>query len=209
MKLSRRDFLRSSTAAVLAPAMSMETFAQPALRPPSSGWDTGALRHVLPTVSDTRILLKASFNTPLSDAPRLRVGELTVEGQMTDTQGEHWSFFASDLAPNRPYRLSLIGAGSRLLSEPWDLATFPNPDERPREFRVLFFACAGGHEAMKFLPPGVRNLLLRRALSFRPDVPCSRQSCRCDATALGGELMRERGTTCDLHHSAGLSSPMP
>ena len=33
---------------------------------------------------------------------------------------------------------------------------------------MLFFSCAGGHEAMKFLPPAVRNRLFRRGLSFAP-----------------------------------------
>src|SRR4029450_6539156 len=38
----------------------------------------------------------------------------------------------------------------------------------PDRLRILFSSCAGGHEAMKFLPPAVRNRLLRRALSFEP-----------------------------------------
>jgi hypothetical protein len=43
------------------------------------------------------------------------------------------------------------------LCEPWSLATFPAPDEKPESFRVLFYTCAGGHEAFDFLPPAVRN----------------------------------------------------
>jgi hypothetical protein len=33
---------------------------------------------------------------------------------------------------------------------------------------VLFYTCAGGNEVFGFLPPSVRNRLLRRALSFEP-----------------------------------------
>src|SRR5215831_9694462 len=65
--------------------------------------------------------------------------------------------------------LSLTGPGGRALCEPWQLATFPGRDEQPQKARILFFTCAGGHEALTFLPTAVRNRLFRRALSFRPD----------------------------------------
>ena len=113
------------------------------------------MRHLLPAVSDSRLLIKASFNTPRAAAPIMRVGNTSVRGQMSDTRGEFWHFHATDLKPGRPYQLSLTDKGGRLLCEPWALSTFPGPDERPTQFRVLFFSCAGGHEAMKFLPPPV------------------------------------------------------
>src|SRR5215831_10723233 len=65
--------------------------------------------------------------------------------------------------------LSLTGPGGRALCEPWQLATFPGRDEQPQKARILFFTCAGGHEALTFLPTAVRNRLFRRALSFQPD----------------------------------------
>jgi hypothetical protein len=43
-------------------------------------WDAGQLTHLLPTVSDTPILIKASFSKPLSGAPVLRVGSMRVQG---------------------------------------------------------------------------------------------------------------------------------
>ena len=55
------------------------------------------------------------------------------------------------------------------MCEPWELATFPNPDERPDKFRLLIYTCGGGHEVHKFLPTAVRNRLLRRGLSFQPN----------------------------------------
>jgi hypothetical protein len=132
-------------------------------------WDAGSLRHLLPTVSDSRMLIKASFNAPLPGPPTLRIGNVAVRGRMTDTRGEHWSFYATGLRPGRRHRLSLVGSNGRALAEPWELATFPGPDERPEKFRVLFYTCAGGHEAMGHLPNAVRNRLLRRGLSFAPD----------------------------------------
>ena len=49
-------------------------------------------------------------------------------------------------------------ARGRSLCQPWELATFPSPDERPQKFRVLFYTCAGGHDAMTFLPSAVRAI---------------------------------------------------
>src|SRR2546428_12216758 len=116
------------------------------------------------------MLIKTSFAEPLAEAPTLRVGGVSVRGRMGDTRGEHWHFYATDLESGRRYSLSLAGENSRALCEPWELATFPGPDERPEHFRVLFYACAGGLEAMKFLPPAARNRLRRRRLR-RPREP--------------------------------------
>jgi hypothetical protein len=167
----RRKFLRSSAATALSLTVPADLFAQAASAPApgSATWDAGGLRHLLPTVSDTRMLIKASFSTPLTDAPTLSVGGTSVRGRMGDTQGEHWHFYATDLQPQHRYTLSLAGAKGRPLCEPWELSTFPNPDERPDKFRLLIYTCGGGHEVHKFLPTVVRNRLLRRGLSFQPD----------------------------------------
>ena len=85
---------------------------------------------------------------------------------MGDTRGEHWHFYATDLEPGRRYALSLADSRGRALAQPWEIATFPGPDERPQKFRVLFYTCAGGHEALNFLPTAVRNRLLRRGLEL-------------------------------------------
>jgi hypothetical protein len=167
---SRRQFLRATSAAALSTAVPAELFAQAAATsPPSSAWDSGSVRHLLPTVSDSRMLIKASFDSPLAEPPTLLVDGLSVRGRMGDTRGEHWHFYATGLDPARSYRLSLVGAAGRALCEPWELATFPHPDARPERFRLLIYTCAGGHEIHKFLPTAHRNRLLRRALGFRPD----------------------------------------
>ena len=52
---------------------------------PAGSWDTGLVRHMLPTVSDNRMLIKASFTAPLAEPPTLRVGPNSVRGVMSDT----------------------------------------------------------------------------------------------------------------------------
>jgi hypothetical protein len=170
--MDRREFMRG-TAGALAAAWPIELFAeQPAPRV-SGDWDAGLVRHLLPTVSDSRILIKLSVTRALSAPPTLRVGTLAVRGRMNDTAGECWQFVASGLDPARRYRLSLTADNGTSLCEPWDLSTFPSPDARPPRLRLLCFTCAGGVPGRDLtagsLPTAVRNRLLRRGLSFGPD----------------------------------------
>ena len=168
-RFDRREFLRGSSVAAAAASLTWPADLMAAKTvPSSSGWDPGSVRHLLPTVSHHRVLIKASFRTPLLEAPTLRIADMSVRGRMTDTRGEFWQFHAADLKPGRPYTLALSGSRGRALCEPWSVATFPGPDEQPQSFRVLFYTCAGGHEAFAFLPASVRNRLLRRGLSFKP-----------------------------------------
>ena len=170
MTVDRRAFLKATGATALfvnAPG-DLVAGAAHAATSTTGAWDAGGVRHILPTVSDTRMLIKVSLATPQAEAPTLRFGTKSVRGQMSDTRGEFWQFHATDLQPGRNYRLSLTGNRGRALCQPWDLATFPSPDARPEKFRVLFLSCVGGHEAMGFIPTTVRNRLLRRALSFQP-----------------------------------------
>ena len=169
--MNRREFLRSTATGPLLAALPLE-FLEPTAGQPASGgaWDAGSVRHLLPTVSDTQLLLKASFGGSLPEPPVLRVDSLAVPGRMTDTRGETWSFHAPGLSPARRYTLALNDSRGRSLCQPWPLTTFPARDARPRRLRVLFFTCAGGHQDLDHLPTVVRNRLLRRALSFQPDV---------------------------------------
>jgi hypothetical protein len=129
--MDRRKFMRGSAAASLSLVAPADLLAQPVGSPPASNWDAGSVRLLLPAVSDTRMLIKVSFQGPLSDAPVLHVGGTSVRGRMGDTRGEHWHFYVTDLQPGRPYPLSLIGPSGGNLCEPWELSTFPAPDERP------------------------------------------------------------------------------
>ena len=176
----RRKFLAGSAGALGAAVfgrLPLALLAEQGAPPAAADWDAGRVRHLLPAASDSRVLLKASFDGPLSAAPTLRVGGAAVSGRMSDTAGEYWQFHAAGLDPGRRYELSLTGADGRALCAPWPLSTFPAPDARPDRLRVLFFTCAGGPggtyagigERSGFLPTAIRNRLLRRALSFAPD----------------------------------------
>ncbi|MBD0276257.1 MAG: hypothetical protein ICV73_30585, partial [Acetobacteraceae bacterium] len=154
------------------------TGARHAASQPAAGgaaWDAGQVAHLLPTVSHDRMLIKASFRAPLATAPVLSVAGQRVEGVRADTAGLFWTFHVAGLRPGAPHRLELTGDGGALC-EPWTLATFPAPEERPGRLRLLVFSCAGGHDVfaeahgrLRFLPAAVRQRLLRRGLSFEPD----------------------------------------
>lgn len=166
--MNRRRFLVDTFGASILASIPADLFGQVPAQP-QSRWDNGQLRHLLPSVSDTEILIKASFAQPLAAAPILRVGTRAVTGQMTDTRGEFWQFRARELQPGRRYTMSLRDSSGRTLCDTWPLSTFPAPDERPIRLRVLFFSCAGGHEDLGFIPVAHRSRLLRRALTFTPD----------------------------------------
>src|SRR5450755_2846781 len=115
--MDRREFLRSSSAVAFGLGMSGELLAQPVSAPARSDatWDAGSVLHILPQVSDTRVLIKASFDAPLAGEPSLRIGDTTVRGRMNDTGGTHWQFQATGLRPGQRYTLSLTGPGGRAL----------------------------------------------------------------------------------------------
>jgi hypothetical protein len=178
--VDRRKFLAANAGALGAAffgGFPLEAMAAQAAPPGQMSWDSGLVRHLLPTVSDSRILLKVSFEQPLSAAPTLRIGTAQFAGRLNDTAGEHWQFYATDLEPARTYDLSLVAADGSSLCEPWKLSTFPAPAARPERCRLLYFTCAGGTggtysgigKREGFLPAAIRNRILRRALSFKPD----------------------------------------
>lgn len=164
-------------AAILA-ARSADSFAQTATPAPDPSWDAGQVRHLLPTVSDSRILIKASFAKPLSGAPTLRIGARSFRGTVNDTERSFWQFYATGLQPGERHSLSLTAADGKNLCQPWDLSTFPARASQPDSFRVLFFTCAGGPDSAASsgtdaltsgnLPTAIRNRLMRRALTFQP-----------------------------------------
>src|SRR5438093_12688886 len=105
--VDRRTFLTGTMGSLVLASRSADLFAQRGAVPVAVGWDAGQLRHLLPTVSDSQILIKASFVRPLTAAPALRVGSTTVRGEMTDTAGECWQFRVRGLRPAQSYRLAL------------------------------------------------------------------------------------------------------
>ena len=178
--VDRRKFLAGSAGAMGAAffrGAPLDALTSQIAPPQSQTWDAGQVRHLLPTVSESRILLKVSFEQALSATPTLRVGARSFPGRMNDTGGRFWQFSATDLDAGAAHSLSLVAANGSSLCEPWTLSTFPPADARPDRFRLLFFTCAGGPEGTYTgigqrrgnLPTAIRNRLLRRALSFNPD----------------------------------------
>ena len=143
---------------------------------PADAWNQGQLAHLIPTASHERLLIKASFKAPLTDAPRLSVNGKSIEGVQTDPQGRFWRFDALSLQPATPYELRLTEPGGAPLCDPWPLTTFPAPDAAPDRLRILAFTCAGGYDGPRlegkttYLDMAARRRLLARGMSFRPDV---------------------------------------
>ena len=182
--LKRRDFLRGSAGgmagAMLATWPWQKLVAQQDLNPATDDWDAGILRHLLPAVNESRILIKASFTRALNDTPRLRIQNAgstkIVEGYVNDTSGEFWQFYADELQADTEYELTLQDSSGNFLCASWPISTFPAPDQNPENVRVLFYTCAGGPEGEYFgigdrrgnLPIAIRQRLLKRGLSFAP-----------------------------------------
>jgi hypothetical protein len=140
-------------------------------------WNAGSVRHLLPGVSHNRLLLKASFFRPLAAAPVMRAGPRKAAGVRLDTAGEFYSFDLAPLEPDRTYELHLEDAGGKPLCDPWPISTFPDPDARPKTFRLFVFTCAGGHPATwnpdtdrpYWMSIANRRKLLLTGLSYNPD----------------------------------------
>src|SRR5262245_11659466 len=169
--LNRREFLQASAAAAgvigcphLVDAQSADT------------WDQGQLAHLIPAANHERLLIKASFKSPLKDAPHLAVNSKSIVGERTEASGRFWRFDATSLAPATQYELRITDAGGAPLCDAWPLKTFPAPDATPERMRILAYTCAGGYDGPPlqgktlFLDMTARKRLLARGMSFKPDV---------------------------------------
>ena len=120
--MRRRDFLRFTAAGSLLAGLRPELLAQTSGRSSSQGaWDSGNVRHLLPTVSDTQMLLKASFATPLAQPPSLRVDSANRAwphdryqgrnvGLPRDTPRPRSALHARPEVEHRPGPVSAVGA---------------------------------------------------------------------------------------------------
>src|SRR6478736_5784729 len=86
-------------------------------------WRAGAVRHLLPTASHDRFLVKASFDRPLSATPVIRAGNRSARSVRLDTAGEFYSFDITNLEPEHTYQLTLHDARGKDLCDPWPLST--------------------------------------------------------------------------------------
>src|SRR5262245_58547703 len=128
--MDRRDFvsgLIGAGALAAAPLTARGALAQ-------DSWTADAIEHLLQTVNDRRLLLKASFARPLASAS-LVIGDRRIAGQGTDSEGKFWQFDAQDLNPNQSYRATLIDAVGRPLGDSWPIRTLPDPQDMPENLR--------------------------------------------------------------------------
>jgi len=137
--LDRRGFLAIGAAALGTVAGWPAAGAQTLDR-----WNAGELVHVIPTASHDRVLLKASFRTPLASTPRLVVDGKAVDGTRTDVEGRFWRFDATALQPATTHELRIVDAGGAPLCDAWPLRTFPAPETSPERMRIVAYTCAGG-----------------------------------------------------------------
>jgi hypothetical protein len=139
-------------------------------------WNQGQLAHLIPTASAERFLIKASFKTPLTGAPRLTIDGEALTGVRTDSAGRFWMFDATSLRPDTRYELRITDPGGKPLCDAWPLKTLPAPNASPERVRVLAYTCAGGFESVPlkgktfFLDMVARRALLARGMSYQPDV---------------------------------------
>jgi len=142
----------------------------------TDGWNPRQIVHLIPTASHERFLIKVSFKTPLTAAPRLSVNGRAVDGVQTDPKGRFWRFDATSLRPATQYQLRITDAGGAPLCDVWPLTTFPAPNAAPDRLRILAYTCGGGydgpplHGKTLYLDMAARRRLLARGMSYRPDV---------------------------------------
>ncbi|MGH9659539.1 MAG: hypothetical protein ACRD96_13410, partial [Bryobacteraceae bacterium] len=169
-KWSYDDFMSSSRRQFLTNTLLAATQAE-------KSWQRGVVRHLLPAVSDERLLLKASFERAPSGAPVLQAGSRRATGVRMDTAGEFYSFDIAGLEPQRTYRLELLDSRGKPLCDPWPIASFPSPAAQPKRFRLLVYTCAGGHPATRNPDTGgpywvsieARRKMLSTGLAYKPD----------------------------------------
>ena len=166
--IPRRQFLQAGAALAASTALPHSANA-------AEEWHAGEVVHLLPTANHERLLLKASFRSPLTAAPQLKIGSRRIEGRKTDGAGRFWQFDVGGLQPDTTYTLQLLQKGGASLCASWPLKTFPRPDAAPAHVRLLVFTCAGGHPdavgpggVEVFRSLAIRHALLERGMAERP-----------------------------------------
>jgi len=170
--IGRREFFTLGASLAALGALGQPLAAQAAA---TDGWNAGQVTHLIPIANHERFLIKASFKSPLRNAPQLSVDGRRTPGIPTDWQGRFWRFDVGGLRPGASYELRLLDAGGAPLCDAWPLKTFPAPDASPERMRILAYTCAGGFDCERFRGKSVfldmtaRRRLLMRGLSFQPD----------------------------------------
>lgn len=176
---SRREVLRllaaSGSVLALAGAGSIAAYAR---ERKEEEWNRGELAHLIPSVNHSAFLIKTSFHTAQKNEPVLQIGSIrSVKGEMTDSTGHFWQFYARELHAGTTYELQLRNDKGEVLTDPWPLSTFPHPDDDAERLRIFAYTCAGGNERPRlssgepfFLSLADRRRLMQRGLDFNPNV---------------------------------------
>jgi len=143
----------------------------------ADGWRQGKLSHLIPLVSHQSMNIKVSFIVPLTEPPQLKVNQLLVTGQKTDSHGRFWQFVISGLEAGQQHRLQILDHHGAALCDSWPLATFPAPTDTPDACRVISYTCAGGPDLPvlpggrdAFKPAAYRRKLFDQMLDKDPDI---------------------------------------
>ena len=131
------------------------------------------IKHILSTVTDTRISISCSLSQPVQSL-LLRVANEVYRGDQRDSEGLHWSFTVKDLTANTQYQLQLL-EGESPVGDAWPLRTFPAEDAPVDQLKLAAFTCAGGGDAFGFSglqyfkPHAFRHRLFDELLAQKPD----------------------------------------
>ncbi|WP_158681729.1 hypothetical protein [Microbulbifer pacificus] len=143
-------------------------------------WNRGDLQHLIPLVSHGAFNIKLSFFNSRDKAPILKVGKRTITGCQQDSLGRFWAFRVGDLTPNTEYQLQLVDSTGNSLCDAWPLKTFPAPQQKPEQLRIISYTCAGGPDLPvlpgnrhAFKPVVYRQKLFDTIIEQKPDMVIS------------------------------------
>jgi len=134
------------------------------------------VRHIIPAANHHQFLIKVSLAEALGNRPVLLIGDsLSISGTQHSNDNRFWEFFVDSLQSNTRYNLQLLDDNDTSLADGWHLKTYPHPDSVANELTILSYTCAGGFPERVlnqeiFLTTEQKHLLLKKGLSFGPDV---------------------------------------
>src|SRR5690606_22943283 len=104
----------------------------------------------------------------------------TITGSQQDSLGRFWAFRVADLTPNTEYQLQLVDSTGNSLCDVWPLKTFPAPQQKPEQLRIISYTCAGGPDLPvlpgnrhAFKPVVYRQKLFDTIVEQKPDMVIS------------------------------------
>lgn len=107
--IGRRNILKAAGIAagstIISGSLASSTMAQSL---GSKQWNSGDVKHIIPTANADRFLIKVSFHHRQEKQPYLSISNRKVPGKQSDPIGRFWQFDVTDLKPDTEYNLKLI-----------------------------------------------------------------------------------------------------